>query len=217
MASDKERGVWKWMEREKGRVWMSSLLPADDACCAKVQRSFTQSAGKWRYYAYRDMRAIGVFDSAEKAKEACEKWKRGAKQKALDPVLVYVDNYQRDVKAFLALTPAQQAQVRSTYPYAAPHENKVLRALGIEPEVPEDAKLHARKVRGEKPFDDEARMARAKPGNPKAPGTSSHARWERCLQHCDRGATVAQFLEAGGNYTTLKNAVKKGYAKVVEK
>lgn len=45
--------------------------------------------------------------------------------------------------------------------------------------------------------------------NPKKAGTAPHKRWELLRTHSDK--TVAEFLEAGGNPTTLKNAVAGGY------
>lgn len=44
--------------------------------------------------------------------------------------------------------------------------------------------------------------------NPKKEGTGAHARWALLLAH--GGKTVATFVAAGGNQTTLANAIKKG-------
>lgn len=51
--------------------------------------------------------------------------------------------------------------------------------------------------------------------NPKKPGTGAHERW--ALLMSSNGLTVAGFLKAGGNPTTLKNAVAAGKAKVTAK
>ena len=43
--------------------------------------------------------------------------------------------------------------------------------------------------------------------NPKKPGSSAHARWELLIKHS--GKTVGDFLAAGGNPVTLKNALDR--------
>jgi len=50
--------------------------------------------------------------------------------------------------------------------------------------------------------------------NPKKEGTAPHKRWELLVQHHEK--TVAEFLEAGGNPVTLKNAIASGYATLRE-
>jgi hypothetical protein len=60
-------------------------------------------------------------------------------------------------------------------------------------------------------------LARARDGNPKKEGSAAHRRWALMFEHCERGSTVREFLAAGGNAETLRNATLKGFAQVINK
>lgn len=61
---------------------------------------------------------------------------------------------------------------------------------------------------------DDGVLARLRQGNPKKEGSAAHKRWVLMFEHCDKGSSVKEFLAAGGNPETLRNACLKGWAKV---
>jgi len=56
---------------------------------------------------------------------------------------------------------------------------------------------------------------RFKGKNPKKAGSAAYGRWALLKQH--HGKTVDEFIEAGGNHLTLRNAIRSGYADLRKK
>jgi hypothetical protein len=54
-----------------------------------------------------------------------------------------------------------------------------------------------------------------KAGNPKPAGSAPHERWTLLLRKAEQGASVADYITANGNPTTLQNTIKLGYIELV--
>lgn len=260
-----DRGVWQWIEKEKGKIWETPLIPEGDVCIASVKRSFSKELdGTFKFYAYRNGRILGRRDTEPEAKKLCISGKADPRD---DAVMFYVRNHSQDIPMFLRLSEKERQQVREHYRYDAPAQSRIVayekaakeRGYGNAADVkdPSTLKLLAElaaktkedgvapgkrasakqapggrpaKVRGpatpgggKKPtkaerdqleLDPKAKLSRARDGNPKKEGTEAYPRWALMFEHCDKGSTVAQYEKAGGNITTLKNAIFMGWAKV---
>lgn len=260
-TKNKDRGVWQWHEKEKGRLWETPLIPEGDVCTATVKRSFSKELdGTYKYYAYRSGRIMGRRDTAETAISLVESGKADSRD---DAVSLYAKNHSGDIPMFLRLTEKEREQVRTHYKYDAPVQSRVtaferaaaergyknaaditdpgtvklLAELAAKAAAGSGSSVTAKPAKGgraprggaatvgggKKPTKADrdnlelaptAKLQRARDGNPKKEGTEAYPRWALMFEHCDKGSTVAQFEKAGGNTTTLKNAIFMGWAKV---
>ena len=62
---------------------------------------------------------------------------------------------------------------------------------------------------------EEKKLKRVKMGNPKKVGTAARARWTSLFKRAKQGTSVAKYITAKGNPTTLKNAIGQGYIELV--
>jgi hypothetical protein len=240
-TKNKERGVWHWLEKEKGRVWESALLPEGDLCIATIKRSFSKELdGTYKFYAYRSGRIMGRRDTVQDAQHLAESGKADDRK---DAVYDYAKNHSGDVPMFLRLTEDERRQVRQHFKYDAPRQSdlvkfakergatdvkdpstrKFLEELAKTKAVADEGAAKTPRAASAKTstprparsdVDPAAVMSRTRDGNPKKAGSGAYARWTLMFTHCDRGSTVGEFLAAGGNPETLRNAIIKGFAAV---
>lgn len=234
-TKNKERGVWQWLEREKGKIWESALIPEGDVCVASVKRSFSKELdGTFKFYGYRSGRILGRRETFEEARALAESGKFDERK---DAVYEYVKNHSGDVPMFLRLTDDERRQVREHYKYDAPRQSdlvKYARERGDEgikdpstrkflaelaKQKPEAGGAGTKKAPAEKreapsEFDPAGVLSRVRDGNPKKEGSAAFKRWALMFRHCELGSSMSEFLKDGGNPETLRNAVIKGWASV---
>jgi len=118
-----DRGVWGWIESEKGRIWETPLIPEGDTCVATVKRSFSKELDStFKFYAYRSGRVLGRRDTVDAAKKLAESGKADPRD---DAVALYAKNHSGDIPMFLRLSEKERQQVRQHYRYDAPAASKV--------------------------------------------------------------------------------------------
>ena len=118
-----DRGVWGWIESERGRIWETPLIPEGDTCVATVKRSFSKELdGTYKFYAYRSGRVLGRRDTVDAAKKLAESGKADPRD---DAVALYVRDHSGDIPMFLRLSEKERQQVRQHYRYDAPAASKV--------------------------------------------------------------------------------------------
>lgn len=188
-----------WTKVTKTR-WVTMLIPSGEACTPRIE-----SVGS-SFYCYRDMMLLGTAKTLEDAKKKCE----ANDQKTRDlhkRVVQWEKEHPGELPPFIDLSPAQVKAWQRHNPIAKGLFAGVPRPGG-------STKVERADVPALPP---DSVMSRARDGNPKKEGSSAHKRWSLMFTHCERGSTVSEFLAAGGNAETLRNAVLKGYARLSSK
>ncbi len=117
-------------------------------------------------------------------------------------------------KAWADAPPAQATRVTSRG--AAPRQGEDLATSRLRAELAAEGRRKvagAPKDRADPPV--AGRIVVANSTNPKKAGTGAHKRWALLFSH--DGKTVAEYVRARGNVTTLANAMAKGNVRVEEK
>jgi hypothetical protein len=178
---------------------------------------------KRTFTCYRDGEYLGSEESRALAEMRVAIGERSHKNQVMT---LWEQKHPGELPPAMQLTEAERAEYwRRNPPKAAAAPPRVGRGAAPRPnEDPATAKLRAELAAdgggrkpgaARKPRVDAAEVPqgtiRVRGTNPKKAGTGAHARWKLLLEH--DGKTVAEFLKAKGNPTTLQNALAK---KVVE-
>lgn len=211
-----------WTETVPGEQWSTNLIPDGEVCAPRIRRSSKNSDGSYTFFCYREGRYLDCAKSFVDAKAIVIAGIRAVdRTKSIERIKKYVDEHKGEIPPFLTLTKDERAAIRAQYPMAAPRPSALSvprKANGGTPNAAKaDLVAGGRKANGRRaaPADlPEGVLVRLKAGNPKAAGSDAHKRWELLLDMAEKGATVAAFIAAKGNATTLKNAMAKGYVEV---
>ncbi len=200
-----------------GKDWLSSAIPEGEVCAARIRE-----VDKTTFYCYREGHYLGSEKTLELAKRRVTRYEM---RELNDRVRAWEVEHPGEIPPFLQLTdkereiyrrhnPARPGAARTTVASseARPNEDPATRRL--RESLALSGGKRAARAEGAGLV---GRMVRLQPGNPKKAGSAPHARWALMFEHCDAGSTVAQFLAAKGNPTTLENAVKTGWVKLEEK
>lgn len=157
---------------------------------------------------YRDSRYLGSEATLGEAKIRAELNTRSDRNRVMR---LWEQTNPGELPPYLMLTDGE----REEYWRRNPPKRREPPASVRPPKERGDAKP-PKLARVEKPsdLDGSAVLTIVNTANPKQAGSSAHGRWSLLLG--GGHATVADFLQAGGNPETLKNAVAKGYAKLGE-
>lgn len=226
-APEPKRTPLKWSDAAApGLEWLSTTTPTGERAPARIRISSRNSDGSYSYFCYRDATAVAVAKSLEEAMRKCE---LGKQAKLSDEVLAYVTNHPLEVPPFLALTEAERRAIRAQYPFVAPPQSRVQRAMdrgasqdpGTKKLLAELAARESATSGGQRSTRAAKRDALADTGarltlgvagaaNPAKVGTKRHAGYEVLLSAARQGHTVRQYLDAGGKDLRLAKAVRNG-------
>jgi hypothetical protein len=204
---------WTWVEVRKDLQWVTSEIPDGEVSTPRVAQSSK------RYACYRNSVFLGMELTLEKAKVRCAIGEPNELEKR---VREWEKDHKGEFPPFLKMTEQERASWRAHYPEMTA---ATFRGFGKPGEGDPEARQRKAEMLGGVKGVAKARakaaesgvvltgkITRAKQGNPKKAGTDAHGRWETLFKF--DGKTVEQFLDNGGNPTTLKNAVAQGYVKV---
>lgn len=206
-----------------GLEWLSTTTPPGECAPARIRISSRNRDSSYSYFCYRDATAVGVLHSLENAKKRCE---AGKSPRLSDDVIAYVEKHPGEIPPFLLLTEGERGAVRSQYPYAVPAPRalriateavdpgtkKLLAELKARENASSGGQRSTRAAKKDALADPSARLTLPMAGtaNPAKPGTKRHAGYEVLLGCARRGATVAEYLAAGGKDLRLAKAVRTG-------
>lgn len=186
-----------WINVTKNR-WVTSEIPKGEVCTPRIERLDDRT-----FYCYRNNLLLGKAENLAQAQKKCSIDDQKSRR-LHEKVRLWELEHPGELPPFIDLSPAEVK--------AWERHNPVRRAA---PPPKAAGSRSTEKVDLELP--PEATMQRARDGNPKKEGSSAHKRWALMFTHCERSSTVSEFLAAGGNAETLRNAVLKGYARLIRK
>lgn len=216
MTKNKPR-EWIWLQSMTDKdKWSLDHIPDGDAHAPRITRSSKNTDGSYAYFVYRDAKYIDACPTLVEAQKVARTGKmRQDRIDSIARIKKFVDNGNRDAEAFKKLNKHEQQVVADVYPGAMPKRSE-MEAKGVKaPRMTrDDLKTKAEKRAEKVTLPLESKIARVRDGNPKKEGTDPWKRWQLMFAYADESKSVEEFIKAGGNPTTLKNAVAQGWVKV---
>jgi hypothetical protein len=216
---DTDGGTWVWAQSMTDRdKWATARIPEGELMCATIKKSSKNSDGSYTYFINRNGKYLDCTNDFDEAKKIARSGKmRPERRLANDKTRAYIkhatDNKGGDMEMFKALTKEGQSAVLLTYPHLAPRSSALkadAKTGALVNKVRRDLEARSDRRGSDLP---EGKIQRLIEKNPKRAGTDAHVRWEVMFGYA--GKTVAEYIGDKGNPTTLKNAIKAGYVKVV--
>ena len=215
---DNEREVlWLRQPREKD-VWHTDHIIKGQFCAGRIK----QLDKNW-FCVYHNGKYLGH----EKTMDAAQKLFATGKMKPIEEeVRAWEKEHRGELPPFLKLTdgerrawwhhnppkPGAAPGVGGKFGRVRPDEDPATRRL--REQAAAGSGKGARAARKAAQASLSGVMVRLRDGNPKKPGSAPHGRWSLMFEYADRGSTVEEFTRAGGNPTTLENAIVAGWVKV---
>ena len=189
--------TWEWIQLDKAN-WLAPVQEAEKMP-PRIRRMDEKT-----WSCYRDARYLGSEKSLDEAKKRCQINDVSQRNSV---IRLWEQTHPGELPPALQMTDEERAEHWRRYP---PATRASTGDRGAAPASP---------AKGRAARDTEAvpqGVLRVKAGAviPKKPGSSAHGRWAVLWAH--DGKTVKEYAAAGGNLTTLANAVERKLVKVEE-